>query len=93
MTRRSTSSASTGHAGTILNSATPLRDEAGQITGAIWVLQDISERKCIETERKRLLAEMDATLASIADGLVIYAPDGTVLRANEPRPGSSWGRG
>lgn len=71
-----------GTRGTILSSATPLTETQGQITGAIWVMQDITERKRAEKERERLLAEMDATLASIADGLVIYAPDGTVLRAN-----------
>ena len=50
-----------GTHGTILNSATPLRDDAGQITGAIWVIQDITERKRSEAERERLLAELDAT--------------------------------
>ena len=42
-----------GTHGTILNSATPLRDEAGHVTGAIWVMQDITERKRIEAERER----------------------------------------
>ena len=71
-----------GTRGTILNSATLLREEAGRITGAIWVMQDITERKHVEAERERALAELEATLVSIVDGLVIYAPDGTVLRAN-----------
>ena len=71
-----------GTRATILNSATPLRDATGEVNGAIWVLQDISARKQVEEERERALAEMEATLASIADGLVIFAPDSTILRAN-----------
>ncbi|MHB9131247.1 MAG: PAS domain S-box protein [Armatimonadota bacterium] len=43
---------------------------------------DITERKQAEQERERLLAELDASLNSIADGVVIFAPDGTVVRIN-----------
>lgn len=71
-----------GTRGTILNSATPLRNKAGQITGGIWVMQDITERKQIEAERERLLAEYDATLNSAADGLVVFDPAGNLVRVN-----------
>ena len=72
-----------GTRGTILNSATPLRDDADHITGAIWVTQDISERKRSETEREQLLAEMDATFNSVADGLVVFDPAGHLVRINQ----------
>ncbi|MHB9106299.1 MAG: sensor histidine kinase [Armatimonadota bacterium] len=71
-----------GTRGTILNSATPLRNTAGQITGGIWVMRDITERKQIETERERLLAEYDATLNSTADGLVAFDSAGNLVRVN-----------
>ncbi|NJL64166.1 MAG: PAS domain-containing protein [Methylacidiphilales bacterium] len=40
---------------TVLNSALPLRDNQGNITGAIAVNQDISEYRKIETERQQML--------------------------------------
>ena len=43
---------------------------------------DITERKQAEQERERLLAELDATISAIADAVVIYHPDGTILRMN-----------
>jgi len=53
------------------------------------VATDITERKKSEEERERLLqeverraAELDASLNSIADGVIIFAPDGTILRIN-----------
>jgi PAS domain S-box-containing protein len=53
------------------------------------VATDITERKVAEAERERLLreverraAELDAALNSIADGVVIVAPDGTIARIN-----------
>ena len=79
-----------GARGTILNSATPMRDESGCVTGAIWVMQDITERKHIEAERKRAYAEMqrrtaelEATIAGIADGLVIYNTTGEIVLMND----------
>jgi len=53
------------------------------------VVRDITERKRAEEERERLLeqvqsrvAELDATVGSIADGLIIYGPKGDVRRMN-----------
>ena len=42
----------------ILNSAAPIRDEAGRITGAVVVNQDITERKRVEEERERLVEQL-----------------------------------
>lgn len=73
----------------ILNSAIPLRDEVHHIVGAIVVNQDITNRKRIEHEREKLLtevnrraAELDATIAAMADGVVIYDNHLTILRMN-----------
>ena len=53
------------------------------------IIRDISERKQIEAERERLLAEverraaeLDATIASVAVGLIIYDPAGAIARSN-----------
>ncbi|MHB1415282.1 MAG: PAS domain-containing sensor histidine kinase, partial [Chloroflexota bacterium] len=46
------------------------------------IVRDITERKQAEAERERLLAELDATLASIADALIVYDPQGNILRLN-----------
>jgi PAS domain S-box-containing protein len=53
------------------------------------IVRDISERKRVEAERERLLAEvqrraaeLDATIASIADGVLIYGPDGEIVVMN-----------
>ena len=44
----------------ILNSAVPLRDDAGEIQGAIIVNQDITARKGVEEELRRANAAIDA---------------------------------
>ncbi|HEX2948863.1 MAG TPA: PAS domain S-box protein [Armatimonadota bacterium] len=43
---------------------------------------DITARKRAEDERERLLAELDATISSIADGVVIYRANGEIARMN-----------
>jgi PAS domain S-box-containing protein len=45
-------------------------------------VRDISERKRAEDERERLLAELDTTIASITDGVVIANAAGEVIRVN-----------
>ncbi|MHB9134572.1 MAG: PAS domain-containing sensor histidine kinase [Armatimonadota bacterium] len=46
------------------------------------IVHDITERMHAEQERERALAELDATIASIADGLVIYDQDGHIIHIN-----------
>jgi PAS domain S-box-containing protein len=43
----------------------PLRDEKGQITGLVGVGRDVTERKKAETERERLITELQNALADI----------------------------
>ena len=42
-----------GEKRTILNYAAPLEDEAGQITGAIWVHEDITQRRQLEAQLRQ----------------------------------------
>ncbi len=46
------------------------------------IYMDITDRKKAEAGRERLLAELEATLSSIVDGLIIYNPAGEILRMN-----------
>jgi len=71
-----------GSRATILNSAAPLHDVDGRVSGAVVVIQDITERQQGEAERKRLLAELEATFASIVDGLVVHDTEGNITRTN-----------
>ena len=50
---------------TILNSALPLRNPAGDIIGAIIINQDITERRRSELERERLVKQLEAAIAQV----------------------------
>lgn len=43
---------------------------------------DISDRRKIEEENQRLLAELEATINAIAEAVIIYRPDGSIERMN-----------
>src|SRR5262249_26259312 len=67
----------------------PIRNQAGEITGASAVTRDISERKRAEEERAAAArrAALDAerfrtTLASIGDAVIVTAADGSVTFMN-----------
>ena len=71
------------------DSGAPIRDQDGKTMGVVLVFRDISERKYMEKDRERLLAEVQrqaaqltATLDSMADGLVIDDADGQKLFRN-----------
>lgn len=59
-----------------------VRDSLGVPKYFIAVVEDISQRKRAEFERERVLAELDATIRSIADGVVIFNPGGRVVSMN-----------
>jgi len=67
----------------------PIRDNAGKLVGASTIARDITNRKKVEEERTLLSAEvanqaaaLDATISSMATGLIVYDPDGKAVRMN-----------
>ena len=72
-----------------LLTASLVRDDAGQPLFAIGMVDDITARKQAEEQVQHLLqaterwaAEMDATIESIADAVIIYTPRLEVARCN-----------
>lgn len=43
---------------------------------------DVTQRKEAEIERGRALAELDATITAIADAVIVYDPNGRIVRLN-----------
>jgi PAS domain S-box-containing protein len=73
----------------LLVNAVPLFDEHGTVTEVIVSFIDITERKQAEHDREALLvevnrraAELDATIAAMADGVIIYDTAMYVQRMN-----------
>ncbi len=69
--------------------ASAIHDERGRPVNGLAMIQDITERKRMEAERERLrddaerrAAELDSTVSSIADGLIIYDAEGRIVRMN-----------
>ncbi len=74
-----------------------LYDEAGSLRGFAKVTRDDTDRKRAEQEREQLfaqveaereraearIAELDAAFSAMTNGIVLYAPDGTIVRINE----------
>ncbi len=72
---------SQGRVSEMLISAIPLQADQ-TIWGVISYWHDITERERLLREVERHAVELDASLNSIADGVVIFAPDGTIVRVN-----------
>lgn len=71
-----------GERKTILNSAIPLRDSSGNITGAVVVDEDVTERKRAEEESVRG-RELLETLFKSIDLLIAYMdPDSNYIKVN-----------
>jgi PAS domain S-box-containing protein len=73
----------------IIVNVCPLLNEQGMMSGFIGTVLDITERKQAEEQVRHLLraaerwaAEMDATIAAIADGVLVYTPRLEVARSN-----------
>lgn len=72
------------------DSAAPIRDDAGVVSGAVLVFRDISERKEAEEELARATAETarqkrlyETILSSTPDFVYVFSLDHKVLYANE----------
>ena len=65
----------------MLISASPLQAEQ-TIWGVISYWQDITEQERLLAEVERWATELDASLNSIADGVLIFGPDGVIVRSN-----------
>lgn len=62
--------------------ANPILDAGGTIIGAVATFDDVTARHQAEEECQHLLSEREAIMESIADGLIVYRPDDTILRMN-----------
>ncbi len=70
--------------------AHPVRDADGRVTHVLESFTDITDMKKTEAELRaaverehRRATELDATLASIASGVIIYDTTGVIVRVNE----------
>jgi signal transduction histidine kinase/PAS domain-containing protein len=73
----------------LLNSAVPIRDDAGAIRGAVSAVEDITERTRLEEalrqaerEAAARARELEAVFEALTDGLLVYDAEGRILRSN-----------
>jgi signal transduction histidine kinase/CheY-like chemotaxis protein len=73
----------------LLGNAVPLRDGSGTVRGAVGAFIDITERQRAAEERARLsaeverrAAELEATISSMAIGLIVYDQAGKAVLLN-----------
>ncbi len=72
----------TGRRVNLFVSAAPVRDQEGTILGGVEVATDVSRIRELSEEAEQRAAELDATVNSIADGVVIYGTRGEIVRVN-----------
>ncbi|HKV58427.1 MAG TPA: ATP-binding protein [Ktedonobacteraceae bacterium] len=70
-------------------SGSPLRDEHGQITGAITITRDITERELMVLQLREVTHEaqarasrLEAIIESMVEGVIVYDRQGNVLQMN-----------
>ena len=54
----------------------------GQKLGVGVVVSEVTESRRVEAERERLLAQLEATIAAMPGGVVIYGPDVEIVKMN-----------
>lgn len=74
--------AADGRQKTVLNSAGPIRNAQGKITGAVVTQVDISERKRLEREVAERAAQLTAILDTMTEGVTFYDADGSIRLQN-----------
>lgn len=62
--------------------AAPIRLPSGDMLGVVVTFTDITHHRQLEEERERLFAELESTIAAIADGIIVYDTTGQVIRVN-----------
>lgn len=68
----------------VLNiSGAPLFDAQGQVTGAVCVSRDVTERKRLERELAERAAEMESIFATQVEGVVYADSAGHIIRMND----------
>jgi signal transduction histidine kinase/PAS domain-containing protein len=66
----------------ILNSAAPIRDESGSISGAVICAQDISELRRLERVVSERAQELEAIFETMTDGVFVFDAEGHITRLN-----------
>lgn len=74
----------------LIGNATPLRDAAGGIHGAVGAFIDITERKAAEKQLRLLVAELSHRVKNVL--AVVQALAAQTLSRPQPLPGSVWHR-
>jgi PAS domain S-box-containing protein len=60
-----------------------LRDADGAITGLLWTLRDVTERKRLEAELSRARTSFELAFAAAPIGMSLVSVDGRFLRVND----------
>lgn len=63
--------------------AAPIRNAEGQITGAVAVFRDVTERRRLERQFAEQANLLEAVFESKADGVAVFDVQGNFLRANQ----------
>jgi PAS domain S-box-containing protein len=71
-----------GHQLDVNVAAAPLRDDAGQVLGAVSVYRDITARRQLEQQIAKRASEVEAVFAAIAEGIAIYDGQGHIIESN-----------
>lgn len=66
----------------MLGAATPLFDDAGNVTGGISAFMDITERKWMEEQLVKAKLEWEKTFDAVPDLIAVLDPNHRILRAN-----------
>jgi signal transduction histidine kinase/integral membrane sensor domain MASE1 len=62
--------------------AAPLRDQEGQVIGAVTILHDQTDRNRLEREVAEQAEQLERLFEQIADGLIVYDAEGRIVREN-----------
>ncbi len=65
------------------DSAAPIRDDTGRISGCVLVFRDVTERRRAERDLSRSERELAEFFENANVGLHWVGPDGIILRANQ----------